>query len=289
MRRRPGPSRPAPCADQQPACWVADGAPDCAPSCRRRCASRARCRAPRRRGRSRRRAARLARPGRAGSSSSRSTRRSCRARATSTQVIRLPYCFQNAFSSSSCSCSSRSRWGAMGIGGRALARRASGLQANRGLCFEGRRPTTPTSASARSALRRARVAQRLDRDLAAREFVGAEDERVARAAGVGLLELRLHAAQAFGAARHASAPRRRRRAGPRRVVARAPARRRRARWHRHRARAAASHARRLEQQQHALDAHAPADGRRGLAAELLDQAVVAAAAADRALRAEADR
>ena len=42
----------------------------------------------------------------------------------------------------------------------------------------------------------------------------------------------------------------------------------------------------FEQFEHALHADAPADRRRGLAAELLDQAVVAAAAADRALRAE---
>jgi hypothetical protein len=42
----------------------------------------------------------------------------------------------------------------------------------------------------------------------------------------------------------------------------------------------------LEREQQPLDPGAEADARRGLAAELLDQAVVAAAAADRALRAD---
>ena len=41
-------------------------------------------------------------------------------------------------------------------------------------------------------LRGAGVAQRLDRHLAPRQFVGAEDERVAGAAGIGLFELGLH-------------------------------------------------------------------------------------------------
>ena len=50
-----------------------------------------------------------------------------------------------------------------------------------------------------AALRGRGVAQRLDGDLTAREFVGAEDQRKARAARVGPLELRLDAAPARGA------------------------------------------------------------------------------------------
>ena len=82
-------------------------------------------------------------------------------------------------------------------------------------------------------LRAAAVAQRLDGDLAARQLVVAEDQRIARAAGVGLLELRLEAASRQPAAcictRDAA-----RRAAPRSVAAPAAARRRPARRHRHR-------------------------------------------------------
>jgi hypothetical protein len=68
------------------------------------------------------------------------------------------------------------------------------------------------------------------------------------------------------------------------IAAAAP--RRRARPHRRRVPAPAGQALLLQQVQHALDAHAPADARRRLAADQLDQPVVAPAAADRALRAE---
>jgi hypothetical protein len=55
---------------------------------------------------------------------------------------------------------------------------------------------------------------------------------------------------------------------------------------RHRARGPRGLALILPQREQALDAHGEAAGRRRLAAQLLDQAVVAAAGADRALRAE---
>ncbi len=114
-----------------------------------------------------------------------------------------------------------------------------------------------------------------------------EDEGVASAAGVGLLELRLHAALPFGAR---GVHLHRQAGGAQRL----------ARHHRDGQRFGTGNDRidvdrlgrhrnagRLEQQQHAFDPHAPADRGRALAAELLEHAVVAAAAADGALRAEA--
>jgi hypothetical protein len=132
----------------------------------------------------------------------------------------------------------------------------------------------------------AAIAQVLHLHDAARELVVAEDERMARPARIGLLELRLEAGDAvlalrvhehrdpgrtqrFGR-RHGRHPRRL--AADDRVDVRRVGRRR--------------DAGRLEQQQQPFDAQAPTHRGRRLAAQHLEQAVVAPAAAHGALRTE---
>src|SRR5436305_15105265 len=101
---------------------------------------------------------------------------------TSSHVTRLPYCCQNALTWSSCSCSSRSRWEAMGL-----------PEMNAGLCEELSRPPLGVG-QGKLALRRGRIAQRLDGDDAAGDLVRTEYQRMARAARIGPPELRLHVA-----------------------------------------------------------------------------------------------
>ena len=125
-------------------------------------------------------------------------------------------------------------------------------------------------------------------DFAARELVGAEDQGVASAAGVGLLELRLHAARPFGARGvhlHRQAGGAQRLARHHRDAA-ALRGRERSRRRRRRRRGIATPTASSSSSMRSMPMPQPTAGR-PLAAELLEQAVVAAAAADGALRAEA--
>ena len=127
----------------------------------------------------------------------------------------------------------------------------------------------------------ARFPQRLDRDAFICGFVVADDQRITRAARVGSLHLRLEGAAAGvdddrmpDIAKRFSDPMREPRGGvadvddigQRRVLGLTLLE--------------------LQQQDHPLDAHPKAAGRRGLASECFEQPIVASAAGDRSLRAE---
>ena len=127
----------------------------------------------------------------------------------------------------------------------------------------------------------AAAAQRLHAHGSGRHFVVADDERERCAAGIGLLHLRLEAAAAgidhdrlARVAQHLSDARRELRAGFAGVDDVGNGRR------------SGGEPGLLQQQDHPLDAHRESAGRRRLAAELLEESVVAPAAGDGPLRAE---
>ncbi|MNT52594.1 hypothetical protein D3C72_1896270 [compost metagenome] len=127
----------------------------------------------------------------------------------------------------------------------------------------------------------------LDGDHAALHLIAAKNQRAMRATGICLLELRLHAAHALcrGRAVHLHTD----------ACTAQGLHHTHGLWQKRCVRQDSVGVNRralpldiqlLDQFEHALDPHAPAYGRSGLAADLFNQVVVAAAATDGALRAE---